>query len=111
MKAANIVLVPCRPIDMDIEASLTTVEAAMRAHKRYAYLMNIVPPQLARAKTYAEHLRKAGHPVAPTIIVQRMQVPDAIAQGSSAQESEPKGQSAGEFRELLAWLTKELKSK
>jgi chromosome partitioning protein len=43
MRAADFVLIPCRPVDVDIEASITTVQGIVRAGKAYAYLMNIVP--------------------------------------------------------------------
>lgn len=106
MKLAHLILIPCRPLDVDIEASVDTITRAKRGGKPYAYLMNITPPALAqkRAKQIASTLIALGHPVAPTIITQRVVVPDAIADGSSAAEAQPSGESAAEFKELLKWI-------
>ncbi len=106
LAAANLIIVPCRPLDVDVEASANTVQSAMRAGKRYAYLMNISPPQLdkKRARQVAAALEKGGHPVIPVIIVQRTQVPDAIARGKGVNEVEPGGASSNEFAELFSWI-------
>ncbi len=108
--AADLILVPCRPLEVDIEASVATVKAAKRANKRYVYLMNIVPVQheQQRAEQMAGTLEALGHPVAPPRIVQRLVVPDAIAQGQSAREKNSKSPSADEFKKLFQWLEKEL---
>ena len=108
--AADFILVPCRPLDIDIEASVPTVQAARRANKAYAYLMNIAPPQIAakRAQQVAGTLAALGHKVAPQIIIQRIAVPDAIAGGKAANEAEPHGKSAAEFKELFDWLKGEV---
>jgi chromosome partitioning protein len=110
MKVSDIILVPCRPLDIDIEASLVTVMAARRGGKSYAYLMNIAPPQVnaQRARKVSEALRNAGHPVCPVVIHQRVQVPDAIAQGMTVIEYEPNGESAAEFAALFKWISREV---
>lgn len=91
LTAADFVLIPSRPATLDFEASLATVQACVRAHKRYAYLMNIAPAagDKARAKRFSEELRAMGQPVCPVIIIQRAVVPDAIGQGRCACRVEP----------------------
>jgi hypothetical protein len=86
------------------------VRAIKRAGKRYAYQLSICPPQVnaSRARKFAAALREAGHPVSPVVIIQRIAVPDAVAQGSCVCETEPGGASAAEFAELFQWLKKEL---
>jgi chromosome partitioning protein len=113
LKASDLILIPCRPLDMDIEASVATVRSAKGSNTPYAYLMNIAPPQVdkRRAKQMASTLSALGHAVAPTIIVQRVVVPDAIAAGKSADEADPKGESAAEFKELFGWLKKTVKDR
>lgn len=108
--AADLVLVPCRPLDVDIEASVATVTAARRARKRYAYLMNVTPAQKGnlRANQVMLTLSALRHPVVPTIIIQRVAVPDAIAKGRGVIEEEKKSESVQEFQELLDWLQKEV---
>ena len=113
MKAAELVLVPCRPLDVDLEASIDTVERAKRSNKPYAYLMNIAPAEQEkkRAKTMASFLRAHGHKVADTIIVQRLEVPEALAAGLGANEARKNSASAAEFAELFAWIAKEVRSR
>jgi chromosome partitioning protein len=110
LRAAQMVLVPCRPHDIDVEASFSTVSAINGAGVKYAYLMSIAPTTgAARTAAYAKALGGAGHKVAPVYITQRMEVPDAIAAGKSAAEFDPKGKAAAEFRELFKWLKGEVK--
>jgi chromosome partitioning protein len=113
IKAADLVIIPCRPVDVDIEASLDTVSRVTRGGKKYVYLMNIAPSQndMQRAKQAAGFLRAHGHGVADPIIVQRIEVPDAIGEGLGVNEFKPKSTSAKEFAELFGWLAKELRKK
>jgi chromosome partitioning protein len=111
IKAADFVLVPCRPLDVDIEASLPTVQVAVNIGKAYAYLMSIAPSQQdkQRARQTASFLRAHKHAVAEPIIVQRIMVPDALAQGLGISEAKPDSDSDREFAELFAWIKKEVR--
>jgi chromosome partitioning protein len=108
---ADFILIPSRPATLDFEASLATVQAAVRARKRYAYLLSIVLAggDKARAKRFAEELQGMGQTVCPVIIGQRVAVADAIGQGRAACETAPKSESAREFAALLEWLKEEVK--
>jgi chromosome partitioning protein len=108
--AADMILVPCRPLDVDIEASVPTIHSAKLAGKRYAYLMNIVPARhdKQRAQHMAGTLEALGHPVCPAFIAQRIIVADAIAKGSSVGESHPRSESVAEFKRLFQWVDKEI---
>ena len=112
IKAADFVVVSCRPLDIDIESSLTTVQAAKNTHRPYAYLMNIAPGQhdRRRARQVQGFLRAHGHQVVDTIITQRIIVPDAIADGFGINESKPDSESAAEYADLFRWLDREVKS-
>ena len=113
LAAADYVLIPCRPVTLDFEASVATVQAAVRAGKRYSYLLSVVPVHgdKARARRFAEGLKaaEAPQPVCPVFIVQRAIVADAIGEGRCACEADPKGESAREFAALLDWLKGEVK--
>jgi chromosome partitioning protein len=106
IRVADLVLIPARPLDVDLEASDETVAAAQRLARPYAFVMNITPTRGARAEQWAEGLRKAGHAVAEPIIVERIQVPDAIAEGQGVTEYDPKGKAADELAELWVWINK-----
>jgi chromosome partitioning protein len=111
MGASDMILIPARPLDIDIEASIPTMQAAIRGSKRYAYLMNISPAQSDKkqARQVAAVLERGGHPVVPAIIVQRTVVPNAVAMGKGANEAEPVGMASKEFAELFAWLKENVK--
>jgi chromosome partitioning protein len=106
--ASHLILVPCRPLDVDLEASVETVKAAKGARKRYSYLMNISTPQRQRANHVIEYLTGKGHPVCPAVIVQRIIVPDAIARGQGVGETNPGSESDLEFKALYEWLKAEI---
>lgn len=112
-QAADLVMIPCRPLDVDVEASIDTVQRVTRGGKRYAYLMNIAPSanDMQRAKQVAGLLAAHGHTVAKPIIVQRIEVPDAIAEGLGVNEFKPKSKSSEEFAELFDWISKEARRK
>lgn len=109
--ASDLVLIPCRPLDVDIEASVDTVSRVSRANKKYAFLMNIAPSSndMLRARMMQGFLRSHGHSVANPIIVQRIEVPDAIANGEGVNEFKPSSKSNQEFADLFAWLKKEVR--
>jgi chromosome partitioning protein len=108
-KESDLVIIPCRPLDVDVEASFDTIERVQRAKIKYAYLMNIAPgnQDKARARQVAGILRAHGHTVAEPIIVQRIEVPDGISAGQGVNEFRPKSESSKEFAELFAWIKKE----
>jgi chromosome partitioning protein len=110
LKVADFILVPCRPLEDDVEPSLNTVGLIRRGGGKYAYLLNISPPQLdkARARKVAAELTKAGHLVSPVIIVQRIGVPDANAKGMGVNESSPASLSAVEYSDLFEWIEGQL---
>ena len=108
--ACDFIIVPSRPLEIDIEASLDTVKRAKRAKKPYAYLMNIVPGQgdKRRATQVSGFLRAHGHTVTDTIIVQRIEVPDAISQGLAVNEVRPGSPSSKEYAKLFRWIKKKV---
>ena len=109
--ASDLILIPCRPVDTDIEPSGATVQSALRAGRKYSYLMNISPPhrERARAKQVQAALRAAGHPVADTIIVQSVGIQDAMASGGGINERSPGSTSDQEYAELFAWIKETVK--
>ena len=112
MNASDFVLIPSRPVDVDIEASLTTAQGIVRSGKPYAYLMNVVPVGSAqRARKVLKVLESAGHAVCPVIIQQKIEVPDAIAVGQGVNEASPKSAAAKEFADLYAWIGEQVKGR
>ncbi len=108
---ADLVLIPCRPLPIDVDASISTMLTAQRAEKPFALFMNIVAPQTpkGRAEKMAQYLRENGQTVAPVHIMQRLAVPDAMAVGMGVNEYAPKSAANEEFRDLLNWVRKQCK--
>lgn len=103
MKRADLVLIPARPLDVDIEAAAETVKSAQRLNRKYAFVMNIASGE-ARARTWLEHLQDAGHRVAPVVIQERIEVADAIGDGKTVQQIPKSKKSADEVAKLFTWI-------
>ena len=106
--AADLVLIPTRPTTIDFEASVTTVQSAVRAGKRYCYLVSSVQPQgnKSRGRQFqaALEMLRPPQPVCPVSIGQRVEIADAIAGGKSVREINPGGEAVREFEDLFRWL-------
>jgi chromosome partitioning protein len=108
IKAADLVLLPCRPHEVDIAASADTLASCQRLGKPYAYVLTLCPPTGSRATEARAAFNVEGHAVANGDIVTRATVADAVARGRTAFEIEPRGKAAEEMATLWAWLRKEL---
>lgn len=97
MRIADFILVPARPLGIDIEASGETIAAAQRMNKPYAFVMTVVPPDGRRATEFTKLISERGLPVLPAVIGQRLAYPDAIAEGLGVAEYEPNGRAAAEM--------------
>jgi chromosome partitioning protein len=115
LAVADFILMPARPLAMDIEASYGTLLVLRRGEKaeRYAYLMSICPPQdnASRARKIKTVLEEQGCTVCPVIIIQRIVVPDAIEFGKHAGEMRDGAQSAAEYATLFDWLNSKIEDK
>jgi chromosome partitioning protein len=110
---ADFVIMPARPLAVDVESSYDTLTILRRAEQSYAYLMNICPPQdnASRARKVQTVLKDGGCEVCPVIIIQRIVVPDAIELGLHAGEMRGGEQSAAEYAELFKWLDQRIEVK
>lgn len=111
IKLSNFVLIPTRPLDIDLEAALPTIRACVRYETPYSLLMNICSAQTYKgpAKRMTGELGEQGVPVCPVHIVQRVLVPNSIAEGKAVFEVTSGNPSNHEFRKLFDWLKSELK--
>lgn len=105
IKAADLVLIPCRAGILDLRAIVTTAELVANARKKAFVVLNAVPPRatqlLADAQTaIAQH----GMDVAPVGLQQRAAFGHALTVGQTASEYEPGGRAAEEVDQVLAWL-------
>lgn len=107
IRAADLVLIPCRAGVLDLRAIGTTAELVKIAQTPAFVVLNAVPPRatqlLADARAAVE---VHGLEVAPVTLQQRATFGHALTVGRTAPEYEPGGKAAEEISELLAWLRK-----
>jgi chromosome partitioning protein len=104
-RAADLMLVPCRPALFDLLAIAATADIARLAGKPAFAVLNAAPPGASRliedaVRAISDH----GLPVAPVVISQRAAFAHALTGGLSAQERAPDGAAASEIRALYDWI-------
>jgi chromosome partitioning protein len=103
-RAADLVLIPCRPAAFDLEAIETTLLLAKTAGKPSWVILNAVPPRNAIGKEAATGLTGRGAQVAPHHLTHRAAFAHGVIDGRTAQEFEPNGKAAQEIEQLYKWL-------
>jgi chromosome partitioning protein len=107
-KAADLILVPCRPSAFDLGAIEATLSLAEIAAKPRFVVLNAAPPRSTITGEAASSLDAAGVKLAPVRLHQRMAYVNPLAAGRSAVEWEPRGKAAEELRELWVWVCTQL---
>lgn len=103
-RAADLVLIPCRPAILDLRAIGSTIDLVRLAKAKACIVLNAVPPvgSLGEdAKAAVEHYKVA---IAPVWIRQRVAFQHALTAGQAAQEYEPQGKASAEVSELYQWV-------
>ena len=103
-KAADLVLVPCRPAILDIEAITNTLELVHTTRTPVFVVMNAVAAQGREAEEAAEAIAALEVPVCPVQLVNRIAFSRALISGQSAQEYEPEGKAAQEVAQLHTFM-------
>lgn len=103
-RAADLVLIPCRPSTFDLEAIETTLLLAKATTTPAYVVMNAVPPRSSIGKEASDGLIARGAKVAPHQLTHRAAFSHGVIDGRSAQEFEPKGKAAEEVIALYKWL-------
>jgi chromosome partitioning protein len=108
-KAADLILIPCRPGILDLRAIGTTADVAKIASKPAFVVLNAMPPGATRLIADARAaVAVHGLDVAPVAIQQRAAFGHALTAGQTAQEFEPSGKAAAEIAQLYRWLLSQL---
>lgn len=103
-KAADLVLVPCRPAILDIEAITNTLDLVKTTKTPIAVVMNAVAPQGSEAAEAAEAIAALDVEVCPVHLRQRVAFSRALITGQTVQEFEPGGKAAVEVEQLHAFV-------
>ncbi len=109
-KAADLVLIPCRPAILDMEAISNTLDLVLAKKTPVFVVMNAVAPQGKEAKEAAEAIAELDAPVCPVQIVSRVAFSRSLISGQTAQEVEPRGKASQEVQQLNTFLFKHLNS-
>lgn len=100
-KAADLVLIPCRPSYIDLKAISTSVDLAQMAKAPAMFVLSCVRPGDKSLPDQAEQgLGMYNIPVSPVRISQRAAFVHSLTAGQTVQEYEPDGAAAGEMKEL-----------
>ncbi|MEJ1297687.1 MAG: ParA family partition ATPase [Candidatus Sedimenticola sp. (ex Thyasira tokunagai)] len=100
-RAADLILIPCRPAVLDLRAIASTKELSDLAKTPAVAVINAAPPRGHLADEAAEAIRGYGLDVAPVTIAQRAAFVHSLTLGKTALEYEPKGKAAHEVKALF----------
>lgn len=103
---ADVVLIPCRPSAFDVDAITSTLTITQLASAKAAIVLNAIPTR----GDYAGEVRAGLSElvtVAPINLYQRAAYFNAVNDGRSVEEYEPKGKAAEEIRALYQWVIKQ----
>jgi len=103
-RAADLILIPCRPAVLDLHAIGTTIDLARLAGTPAAVVLNSIPSRGALADEAAEAVAGYEVTLAPVRIVQRAAYVHSLTCGKSIQEFEPRGKGAEEIDRLYRWI-------
>jgi chromosome partitioning protein len=109
-KAADLVLIPCKPSIYDLETLQTTRDLVQRSGTKHppVVVLNAVPPQSSRNEQAAQAIRGIGLDVCPAQVGQRVAFEYAGQLGLSAAEYEPDGKAASEIQQLYESICRHL---
>lgn len=108
-RAADIVLVPCRPSVVDLRAINASANIAQLAGKPAWVVLNQVPARGTLAAEAAEALEAADINLAPVTLGNRVAYIHAFTEGRGVVEYEPGSKAADEIRRLLNFIIKSAK--
>ncbi len=100
-KLADLIVMPCRPTILDLQAVSRTIDLAKLAKTPLLAVLNAVPPSGPLKREATDALAGLGVAVAPFCLVQRAAYYHALSVGQGVQEFEPSGKAAHEIK-LLA---------
>jgi chromosome partitioning protein len=109
-KAAQLVLIPCRPAVFDLDTVSTTLELLkVSGVAPMAAVLNGVPAVGGEAEQAADVLKDLGLAVCPARLGYRKAFTHAGALGKGAQEFDPSGKAADEIKQVYEFMCKLIK--
>jgi len=109
MQAADLCLIPVRPSEADVKATMPTVTALHGMGKQFALVVNQASTNRQARITSAVTMRlSSSGVVVPVPIAQRIDHQYAYALGQGVSEYAPEGKAAEEMANLWSWCRKQL---
>ncbi len=108
-RAADLVLIPCRPTAFDLAAAGSAVDIVRAAEVSAAFILSACPfraPEIV--ETRAVLTARYGLPVAPIDVTDRRAFARAIATGRAVTEFDSHGKAAEEVRSLWRWIKEQM---
>ncbi len=102
--AADLVLIPCRPAILDLEAIANTLRFLHTTGKPVAVVLNAVAPTGQDAALAEEALAAHQVETCPARLGRRIAFARALISGQTAQEFEPDGKAACEIEDLHTFV-------
>jgi chromosome partitioning protein len=100
-RAADLVLVPCRPSLLDLKAITTTIDLAALAKTPALAVLNTVPVRGGLKREAEVVLKGYGVDMAPLVLGHRVAFVHSLTEGKSVLEYEPTGKAAEEVLGLF----------
>jgi len=111
MREADLCLIPVRPSEADVKATMPTVRALEGMGRPYALVINQAPTNKQARVTAAVSVRLSTQGmVLPVPIASRIDHQYAYALGQGVHEYDPNGKAAAEIAEVWAWCRKRMES-
>ena len=107
--AADLVLVPCQPSPLDIWASKSTLDIAIKDGKPAALVLNRVPPRGRSVDEALQSIAERGYEALSARLGNRQAFITSFGRGLGVVESEPKSAAAQEVEALLAEVEAQLR--
>ena len=107
-KVADLVVIPCRPSILDLEALAGTLELVSITPVSVLAVLNAVLPHTSDNDRAEEAITKMGAVVCPVRVGRRVVFSRALLGGVTAQEYEPNGKAAAEIAGLFQRVAKQM---
>jgi chromosome partitioning protein len=107
-RAADLILIPCRPAILDLRAITVTKELADLANTPALAVINAAPPRGSLADEAGDAIRGYGLEVADVVVTQRMAFVHSLTGGQTVLEFEPDGKAADEIQALFKLICKQV---
>lgn len=108
-RAADLIIIPCRPTILDLRAIGNTIDLAKLAGTKAVVVLNSVPPRGSLTKEAQEAIEHYGVELAPASIGHRSSFIHSLTAGMTTQEFDPRGKGSDEIDLLYKWIWKQTK--